>query len=176
MIQEDYFLRHRTGLMKKILIIFMVVIMAMTIVRYLQGNFPQMGADLIFFTLLFYSHFKLKSSYLYFYIVARVVFVGAISSVFFLLIYAPCNPMRFIWFSTIIYMLFYLFSKKEGTYWVVGISLILFILLIFDNNLLNLSSIDFSIWVLNILMVLMIANCYSHIEEESIKILLKSCS
>ena len=173
MTQEDYFLRHRTDLMKKILIIFMIIISVMVIIRYLQENIPQAMADLIFLLFLFYSHLKLKSSYRYFYIVARVICFGAVLSIFFLLIYAPQNPMRFIWFSTIIYMLFYLFPKKEGTYWIIGISLALLVLVFFDKDVLHLSLIDFSIWVLNVLMVLMIANWYAKVEEKSTKIFLE---
>jgi len=172
--EEDYFVNERIKLLLKIFHILIIVLGTMSIIRLIEKNYFQFFADIFFFVSVVIGYFKLKTDYTQYRIITRIVFFLAICISIFILIHQPENPIRFIWLSTVIYMVFYLFERQESIYWISTIGILLSLFFILNPSGFNISLVNFLIWVMNMLIVLMIAHWYSKIEEDSIKRLLKT--
>lgn len=170
---DNNFGKEKIKLLLKILYILSIVIGTMSIIRLIEGDYTQFFADILFFSAVIVGYFKLKSDPSQYKIIIRIIFSLAIVSAIYVLMHQPENPIRFIWISTVIYMVFYLFEREESIYWIGIIVILLSILFMFDLEGLQITLVEFLIWVLNIYIVLMIAHWYSKIEEESTQKLLE---
>jgi signal transduction histidine kinase len=91
----------------------------------------------------------------------------SIAIAIFVLITLHDSPMRFLWISIVVYMLFYVFEKKESLFWTFFIISILFSIMIYNKDILAIGWIDFIILMTNIIVVTTIAIWYDNIEKES---------
>ncbi len=62
-------------------------------------------------------------------------------------------------------MVFYLFDDREASLWLLGIGIIVFACFFLYVDGFHISFVDFLIWIMNMLMVLMIAHWYADIEK-----------
>jgi C4-dicarboxylate-specific signal transduction histidine kinase len=146
----------------------------MVIVRCIEEDYTQATADILFLFVALFGYFKLKRDHTSYKMITRMIFFSALLASLFLLRNHPDIPVRFIWFSTIIYTIYYLFDRKEALYWIGIIGVILLGLFFSDMESFALSVPDFFVWVLNMLIILMISHWYAMIEEKSTKALLAS--
>jgi len=165
---------YKAQLLKKIILILGIVVFVLGIMRLFDANYTQFTADMLLTSALFYGFVKLQSDQKSFTYIARFTLFFGILTVFTLVILVHNSPMRFIWFATVVYLIFYLFDKKEGWIWVKVIATILIALFLYDKSILGVDTKEFLIWVFNMAIILMIVNWYEKVKEESTARLLKA--
>ena len=139
----------------------------MAFVRLSEGDMRQFAADFLFMSVALWGYRRIKKDEKHYKVVTRIVFFAAAVASLYLLYSHPDIPIRFIWFSTVVYMIYYLFDRGEAFYWI-GILTALILILFFTNReSFSLSVVDFFVWLLNIVIVLMISHWYATIEEDS---------
>ncbi len=163
----ELFVRKKVKLLLKIFLVLMTVIGMMSLIRLIEGDYTQALADIFFFLIVVYGYLKLHQKKLYYLSVVRIVFAAAFAASVFLLFNHPDNPIRFIWISTVVYMVFYLFDRKESAYWIALSGILFLILFVFRIEGLKISLVEFLTWIMNMVVVLMIAYWYAEIEEEA---------
>jgi len=171
--EKNYVLEHKIKLLKSLIILVGVVVFIMALIRLDAKNYAQFTADILFSFILLFSYIKLKTDKRHYAVVARTVLFFAIAMAFYIVINMHDQPMRFIWFSSVVYLMFYLLDKKEGQRWAFFIGMLLAVVFIYDKNMLNLDTKDFFIWLFNMYIILMIVNWYEEIKEEFTQKLLK---
>ncbi|MEA3455252.1 MAG: HAMP domain-containing sensor histidine kinase [Campylobacterota bacterium] len=174
MIEKDYFSDNKLILLKYIIVITGVVIFVMSLIRFGENNYSQSAADMLFVFILIWGFLKLKYDSSSFRLVARIILFFATAIAFYLLINIHSTPMRFIWFTTVVYLMFYLFDKKEGLLWAAAVGVILLAIFLYDKNIMDMNSKDFFIWIFNMFIILLIVNLYENMKEESTQKLLHS--
>ncbi len=171
--KKDYFVNEKIKLLLNIFRILIVVIGTMSIIRLMEKNYPQWFADMLFFISIVIGYIMLKNDHSRYKIIIRIVFLLAIMISVYVLMHQPGNPMRFIWFSTVIYVVFYLFERQEAIFWISAIAILLSTLFLLHSEGFQISISSFLVWMMNMLIVLMIAHWYARTEEESTRKLLK---
>jgi signal transduction histidine kinase len=137
------------------------------IVRLNQHNYFQASIDIFYVFVEILSYYILYKKPQYYNIVSRFVFAMSVAIAIFVLITTHQSPMRFLWLSIVVYMLFYVFEKKEGLFWTFFIVTVLFGIMLYDKDILAIRWIDFVILITNIIVVSTIAIWYDSIEKES---------
>jgi len=172
-LQKEYFVHEKIKLVLKIFRILIIVITTMGFIRLLEKNYAQCLADILFLIAVIFGYIRLKTNHAYYKSTTRIIFFLAIIISSYVIIHQPENPIRFIWLSTVIYMVFYLFERQESIYWITAISILLSLFFMLNPQGFNITVLNFLIWIMNMIIVLMIAHWYSTIEEKSINRLLK---
>ena len=165
--QEDYFSNEKIKLLLKIFQVLLVVVGTMSIVRFLEKEYAQFLVDISFLVILLFGYHRLTIDKKQYKIITRLVYSFAIATSIFILFYQPENPIRVIWVTTNVYIVFYLFDRKEAVIWVELIGILLTILYFFHPEHLYFSINDFLIWIMNMLIILMISQWYSKIEDDA---------
>jgi signal transduction histidine kinase len=171
-LQRGYFTTQKIGLLLRMLIVLMVTIGAMAVVRILENDPVQASADISFFLIALWGYLKLRNDHTLYKVITRIVFLSAVIAAFFLLYNHPDVPIRFIWFSTIVYMIYYLFDRREAVYWISTLFVVLMVFYFLNIERFSLSIAEFFVWLLNMFIILMISHWYATIEEDSTKKLL----
>ncbi|MCF6206794.1 MAG: HAMP domain-containing histidine kinase [Sulfurovum sp.] len=135
--------------------------------RLLQEDMIQFSVDVLFFVVAVWGYYKLKKNPHTYMLVTRIVFFFALFAALSLLYDHEDIATRFIWFSTIIYMIFYLFNRIEAFYWIGSIGMVLIVFYLYDTEKFSLSLPEFLVWLLNMLIVIMISYWYAKMEEDS---------
>jgi C4-dicarboxylate-specific signal transduction histidine kinase len=164
---ENTFSEQKIELLLKMLHVLIALIGTMSLIRMIEKDYLQAVADIVFLLIVIYGYYRLNKQPSNYLNIVRIVFASAIMASVFLLTNHPENPIRFIWISTVIYMVFYLFERREAAYWIAGTGMVLFILFLLRINGLQITLVDFLIWIMNIVIVLMIAYWYARIEKEA---------
>ena len=170
---EDYFSHQKINLLLKIFQVLIIVVGTMSIVRLAEQEYMQFLVDMIFLLTLLFAYYRLTIDSEQYKMITRIVYFAAVATSVFILLYHPDNPMRFIWFATNIYIVFYLFDRKEAVIWVEAIGIVLVLTYLFTPGHFHLNINDFLIWLMNMLIILMISQWYSKIEDDSKRNLLK---
>jgi signal transduction histidine kinase len=166
-LQRGYFSTQKVGLLLRMLMVLMITIGIMVIVRFLEHDYVQGSADLTFFIVTMIGYLWLKRDHSAYKAISRIIFLAAVLAALFLLRNHPDVPIRFIWFSTIVYMIYYLFDREEAMFWIGTIGIVLTYLFFVDKESFSLSIMEFFVWILNMVIILMISHWYATIEEES---------
>ncbi len=167
MINKSIFLENKRVLIKNLILLVGTVLLILAFIRLTENNYKQFAANIFYIFVLLWSYIKLSSDNSNFVFIARVAMLVATAMAFYQLLNMYHAPMRFVWFSTVVYLIFYLFDKIEGRLWTFIIGAILFAIFIYDRSLLDINGIDFFIWIFNMFIILMIVNWYENIKEES---------
>jgi len=165
----EYIKGNRVNIMLKILKLLVFVVSMYSIVRLLEKNYFQAIVDISYVLIAVISYYILQHNTRKYTIIARFVFFVSILVAIIVLVHLHNSPMRFLWLATIVYMIFYLFDRKEGIFWTIYIAMLLFALMIYDKKLLDINWIDFIILITNIIVVMTISTWYANIEKESTK-------
>jgi len=165
--QEDYFSNKKINLLLKIFKVLIVVICIMAIMRLLEAEYIQFFVDIVFLLIILFGYHRLAINPEQYKTITRIVYFSAIVTSIFVILYQPENPIRFIWFSTIVYLVFYLFDKREAVIWIEVIGIGLMIAYILNPEHFHLTISDFLVWLMNMLIILMISQWYSVIEDDS---------
>jgi len=165
----EYIQKNRVNILLKILKLLVFVVSMYSIVRLLEKNYFQAIVDISYVSIAVISYYILQHNTRKYTIIARFVFFISILVAIIVLVHLHNSPMRFLWLATIVYMIFYLFDRKEGIFWTIYIAMLLFALMIYDKRLLDINWIDFIILITNIIVVMTISTWYANIEKESTK-------
>ncbi len=145
-----------------------IIISSMGIMRIYEENYPQAISDFVLSIVSIYSYRRLKDiDEAAFYTLARVGFVLAYIALFILLIHTHENLIHYIWFSTNIYLMFYILDKREAWLWFLSIISILTVIFFYDSTLMKISIEYLFIWIFNMFAILLIINWYEKTKEES---------
>lgn len=168
------FSHKKVQVLLKIFQVLMVVIGTMSVIRLIEHNFVQFWSDIAFLAILAAGYQFMRNHQGYYMTLIRIIyFISAVFAIF-VLVYQHDNPVRFIWLSTVIYMIFYLFERKEALYWILIVAVLLDIAFLIDPHDFHINLSDFLVWAMNMLIVLIIAHWYASIEEESNRKLLRT--
>ena len=162
---ENHFVEQKVRLLLKMFLVLFSVIGTMSLIRIIGNDYLQAGIDFFFLVIVLYGYYKLKTDSRHYKKITRLVFLTAFLASLFLVINHPDTPIRFIWLSTVVYMVFYLFDDREASLWLLGIGIIVFACFFMHVDGFHISFVDFLIWIMNMLVVLMIAHWYADIEK-----------
>ncbi len=160
-------LKNKALLLLRIFLWMIVTIGIMACVRWYTGDIAQAAVDTMLTVVVLWGYRTLSREYRRYDTVVRIVFLAGIATAFYLFLTHPDTPMRFVWMTTAIYVIFYLFDRSEAFFWIVFMSVILVISYMILGHQLGLSPIELFVWLTNIAIVLTIAHRYASIEEEA---------
>ncbi len=163
---KDFFLEQKLKLLKRILVIMAIVILVLGLTRLYEKNYLYFIVDALFSLMLSWGYLKLRGDSGSFYFVARIMAFFSFAMILYLLTSYHESPIRFIWFPTVVYLIFYVFDKKEGRIWALSYVVMLFGIFFYDRSLLDIEPRDFYIWFFNVLVVLLVINMYEGIKEK----------
>ena len=163
--EEDNFVEQKIKLLLKMFLVLLVVIGTMALIRLINTDYMQAGVDIAFLIVVVYGYYKLKTDNRQYKKITRIVFLSAFLASLLLVVNHPETPLRFIWISTVVYMVFYLFDEKEASLWLLMIGITIFTLFLMHAEGFHVSLVNFLIWIMNMLVVLMIAHWYADIEK-----------
>ncbi len=166
---RKHFTVQKVELLLRVLLVLVLTMGLMAVVRLSEGDIRQFTADFVFMLIAFWGYKRIKRDEEHYKVVTRIVFFAAAVASLYLLYSHPDIPIRFIWFSTVVYTVYYLFDRREAFYWIGVLTTLILILFFTNRESFSLSVVDFFVWLLNIVIVLMISHWYATIEEESIR-------
>jgi len=162
---ENHFVEQKVKLLLKIFLVLFSVIGTISLIRVIVNDYLQAGIDLLFLVIVIYGYYKLKTDERYYKKITRLVFFSAFLASLLLVTNYPDTPIRFIWLSTVVYTVFYLFDDREASLWLLLIGIIVFACFFMHVDGFEISFVNFLIWIMNMLVVLMIAHWYADIEK-----------
>ena len=161
--ETNEFLTLKIKFFKTVLILFGLMAFVMGITRFIEQDYYQFFVDIFLIILIVIGYLKINNQN--FYIVFRtVLFLGFLVALSLVIIMNE-SPMRFIWFTTVVYGMFYILGKREGWWWVFIISLVLMVIHVYDCAIMGLDNKDFFTWIFNMLIILVVVNWYEKIKE-----------
>ena len=166
--ETDDFLELKIKLFKALLILFGLMAFVMSIARFYEQSYPQFFVDISWMFVTLIAYIKLRSNKQNFYFIFRIVLFFGFLAALSLVILISQSPMRFIWFTTVVYIMFYMLGKREGWLWAVIIILVLSTIFSYDSTILDLNKKEFFTWLFNMLIILIVVNWYEKIKEEAI--------
>ena len=171
--QTESILEHKTRLLRTLIIVVSIAVTAMAFMRYSNHETTQAIIDIVFVGILIACYFIL-SSIDYFFIIARVVLFFSILIGFALVLNLGNTLSKYIWFPTIIYLMFYLLDRKEGIYWAMFVIAALIGIFVYNPAFIGLNRIEFFSWLLNMFIILLIVNWYESIKEIAVNKMLEA--
>jgi len=166
--EADEFLELKIKFFKTMLIFFGLMAFVMSIARFNEQSYTQFFADIFLMFVVLIAYIKLESNKQNFYTIFRIVlffgFLVALSPV----IIISQSPMRFIWFTTVVYIMFYMLGKREGWLWAAITALVLIAIFSYDSTIFDLNKKEFFTWLFNMFIILIVVNWYEKIKEEAI--------
>ena len=171
--QAESILEHKTRLLRTLIVVVSIAVSAMAFMRYTNHENTQALIDIVFVVILGLCYFMLTNSN-YFFMIARVVLFFSILIGFVLVLTIENSLSKFIWFPTIIYLMFYLLDRKEGLYWAMLVISMLLGIFMYNPELIGLNRLEFFSWLLNMFIILLIVNWYESIKEMSVNRMLEA--
>jgi signal transduction histidine kinase len=151
-----------------VLIFFGLMAFIMSITRFYEQAYAQFFVDILLMIVTLVGYIKLKHNEKNFYTIFRVVLFFGFLAALSLVILISQSPMRFIWFTTVVYIMFYMLGKREGWLWAAVIALILISIFSYDSTIFGLNKKEFFTWIFNMFIILVVVNWYEKIKEEAI--------
>ena len=165
----DEFLELKIKLFKTVLIFFGLMAFVMSITRFYEQSYSQFFVDIALMFVALTGYIKLRSNKQNFYTIFRIALFFGFLAAFSLLITVSQSPMRFIWFTTVVYIMFYMLGKREGLWWIAIITLVLIGIYSYDSTILGLNKKEFFTWLFNMFIMIIIVTWYEKIKEEAIQ-------
>jgi len=163
----EYIQQNRVKILLKILKLLVFVIGMYSIIRITQHNYLQASFDIVYVFAAIFSYYALQKYPKKYKLITRLIFFSSILVSIFVLANLHTSPMRFLWLGTLVYTIFYLFDREEGTFWTLYIAILLFSLMLYNKDILGIRWIDFVILMTNMIVVTTIASWYAKVEKES---------
>ncbi len=163
---QERLLMYKFQTLMALIVLSSFVVFVMMFIRYLEGNYKQAIADLIFILVTFFGSFLLRRCKHYYYVVARSVLFSGLLIEIWLLHAVPESQSRIIWFSMTIAIMFFMLNKKEGFYWLGTLIFILSAIFI-SSDFLHLKFLDFAIFIVNLIMLAMVLLWYESIKDDN---------
>jgi len=164
---------YKREILSKISKVMFLLIIPMGFYRFYEGNFLQGISDMVFGSYLLYTSFIVRNIDTdAFFRLARKVFFLAFVTLFILMIHTHETIVLFIWFTTAMYLVFYVFDNNEGWRWFVYITLITISLFVYDPSILGLKGYELIVMIFNMFAVILIITWYERIKSEAAQSLL----
>jgi len=167
--ETNEFLALKIKLFKSVLIFFGLMAFIMSITRFYEQVYAQFFVDILLMIVTLVGYIKLKYNEKNFYTIFRIVLFFGFLAALSLVILISQSPMRFIWFTTVVYIMFYMLGKREGWLWAAVIALILISIFSYDSTIFGLNKKEFFTWLFNMFIILVVVNWYEKIKEEAIE-------
>ena len=164
--EDERLLMYKFQTLMALIILSSSVVFIMMFIRYVSGNYKQAVADMIFIMIALFGSYMLTKRKEYYYAVARSVLFSGLAVAIWLLHAVPESQSRIIWFSMIIAILFFMLNKKEGLYWLGGLISVLIVLFL-TSDFLHLKTLDFGIFIANLIMLAMVLLWYETIKDDN---------
>jgi len=164
---DEYVLKYKIITLSILLNIMIIAVSAMGLFRYYNGDMSQAIADAILVGSFIIGAIVLRFSKKSYKFISRILLFIALLLATTQLLWYPESESRVIWFSTTVYVGFFLLDRREGWFWVSSIILGIVGLYIFDSTLLGLSDFEFFTFMLNLILIALLLNWYEVIKEES---------
>jgi len=171
---DSMLMQYKQEILSKISLVMFLLVIPMGFFRIYESNYLQATSDMVLGSFLLYTSFKAREMEgEAFFSLARKVFLLAFLSLFILMIHTQETLTLFIWFTTLIYLVFYIFDNTEGWRWFIGATLITVGLFLYNPGILGLRGYELLVLVFNIVSVLFIITWYEKIKMESAERLLE---
>ena len=172
--EAEELLRYKINTLVVTGAIAMVTLFVMGTIRYLQGNLVQAMADLVFVIVFLVCFVLLRRSTHYYELVSRLIILMGIVVTVLVMHTAPESVSRVVWINIVTIMVFFLRDRKEG-FVLTGVLLAgLLLLRVMVPGIFHLSSIDFFIVIMNIVLVSGAMQWYETIKESRERQLIQS--
>jgi len=165
---EYRLLRRRRAVMLRLFAVIAVVASVAGVLRYFQHDLRQAAADEILAAVCLGAFFILKRFPFRYYAVVRVTFAVVLIATFHTLMHQD-SPIRFIWLTTVLYFLFFLFNQKEAFRWFFAVGAFFVYIAVWHPEVLRISRFDFVLWMIDIFFVMLISKWYLDLEKESMQ-------
>jgi len=135
--------------------------------RYLEGNTIQTMIDLGMALSLLVGGFILRLNKNSFLIISRILLLMGLVVASLQLVWYPDSQSRLLWFSTPVYIGFFLLDRREGWVWMSVIVTGLLGVYLFYPEVIVLNSLEFFTFIFNLILISILLNWYEKIKEES---------
>lgn len=143
-----------------------LTIFGMSVVRFLQENYIQAAADFIYVFFNTVGYYLLVRSKSFYPAVSRSILLIGFTIATLVLYSAPQSQSRITWFSLIFIMIFFLRDRREGLIWTGTLVPLLAIAEFMHPGLFHLSTVDFIVFIINILLLSSAMLWYERIKED----------
>jgi signal transduction histidine kinase len=172
--QNHTLIKYKREILSRIALVMFGLITAMGLFRVYNRNYLQGMSDVVFGLLLLYTSIQTKKiNEKAFFQLARMVFMLAFITLLILMIHTHETMTFFIWLSTAIYLIFYVFDNKESWIWFVGMTVSVVGIFIINENFFGIKGYELLVLVFNMFAVLLIITWYEKIKTELAKNLLE---
>jgi len=170
---DKTFIYYKREILSKISKVMFLLIIPMGFYRFYEGNLLQGFSDMVLGGFLLYTSFVVHQiDANAFYRLARKVFFLAFATLFILMVHTHETIVLFIWFTTAMYLVFYVFDSNEGWRWFVYIILITVSLFVYDPSIFGLKGYELIIMIINMFTVILIITWYERIKSAAAQSLL----
>jgi signal transduction histidine kinase len=164
---DEYILKYKIITLSSIINILIIAVSMMGVIHYVDGDTSQANIDFVLVASFMIAGITLRYSKKSFTIISRLFLLLALSVASLQLFWYPESASGVIWFSTMVYVGFFLLDRREGWVWVITILIGLCSIYILDPNFIALSPIEFVTFILNLILISFLLNWYEKIKEES---------
>ncbi len=142
---------------------------AIALFRYTQGASERAFMDISFISLIFLGWMLLRLNKAFFIPISRILLLIGLIMASIELIWFPESQSRVLWFSTIVYLGFFLLDRREGSVWLGAIISGLSCIYFFAPNLVAMNGYDFAIFILNLFLLSILIHWHEKIKEDSLQ-------
>jgi signal transduction histidine kinase len=165
--KNEYILKYKIMTLSIIISVMFVGINIIGFVRYLDGNITQAIIDVGMAFSFLIAAVILRFNKNSFVPISRALLLVALIGASLQLIWYPDSESRIIWFSTTVYVGFFLLDRREGWFWMFAIVSGLIGMYLFDPDVIALTFLEFVTFILNLILISILLNWYEKIKEES---------
>ena len=167
---EEYILKYKIVTLTVIINIMVLILTILGFYKYLEGNINHAVVDAALVIVLFIGGMILRYSKKSFVFISRVLLLLLLMMATSQLIWYPDSESRVIWFSTTVYVGFFLLDRREGWIWMAAIIFGLVGIYLVDATLISLTEMEFITFIFNLVLISVLLNWYEKIKEESYEI------
>lgn len=167
--EHEQVLRYKMMMSAILIMVFAVTITSMAIVRYLNGQMLQASADATVVCLLLLGWMILRANKRFFKPVSRLLLLSGLSLAALQLVGFPESQSRLIWFSSVVYIGFFLLDRREGWLWIATIALGLGGFYMYDATMIGLNAFELVTFLFNLFIIALLLGWYETFKEQSSK-------
>ena len=161
---EEY-LEEKIRTLMLLIIIISVIVFIMTVVRLMQENYLQAGADIALIIVTMSCLYLIRRSKQNYSIASRVTLGASILVVILVMHSAPDSATRVIWIAIVTIMAYFLRDRREGSLWMMGYLAISTIIQVIEPDFFSLSHIEFFVYAANVILIAIAMIWYETVKE-----------
>ncbi len=164
--EDEYIFKYKFIALSTLINVLVVALSLIALLRYADGNISQAMIDAGLVGSFIVSSVILRFSKKSFKIISRILLLLALSVAALQLVWYPESKSRIAWFSTMVYVGFFLLDRREGWLWVSTIIAGLIGIYFYEPSFIALSHMEFATFIINLLLIAILLNWYEKIKEE----------